>query len=370
MTASAIKRAALLLAASVACAPGASLGSDSITRVIRCAHGDSIQRQIDKRNPDKSLVLVIRGTCTEDVTVDRDDVTLAGEAPLASDKVIGTISVPGSRRVLVRNLAVSSPTGAGIEASDNAAVTIEDSKLDQNGTDGVSVRNGAQATLRRTSLSNNGLAGGPDTGRGIHATQNGSVDARDSTILNNRSDGVGVFNGSYVRLVANTIEGNGRIEAGEAGVNVGRSRVRAHGNIIRNNTGLAAVAVNNHSDYRTGTALNAVDFPDNEFAFERIEHAVGGGRLAIDVNNASYGDFRQVHIVGAVNAGRYSMVQVRGDDVGPSLQCSTITVPPGGGPVQISGRNGFLRLVSVNVTPPLFSIGAPNGQLEGSATCP
>jgi len=370
MTTSATKRAAFLLASSLACAPGVSLGNNNITRVIDCARGDSIQRQIDNRNPDKSLTLVIRGICTEDVTVDRDDVTLAGEAPLAADKVIGTISVPGAKRVLVRNLAVSSPTGAGIAAIDNAAVRIEDSKLDQNATEGVSVRNGAQATIRRTSLSNNGQAGGPDAGRGIHASHNGSVDVQDSPILNNRSDGVGVFNGSYARLVANTIEGNGRIEAGEAGINVGRSRVRALGNIIMNNTGLSAVAVNGHSDYRTGTALNTVDFSDNELDFERIEHAVGGGRLAIDVNNASFGDFRQVHIVGAVNVGRQSMLQVRGDDVGPNLQCSTITVPPGGGPVQISGRNGLLRLVFVNVTPPVFNIGAPNGQLDGGAICP
>lgn len=369
MTVSATKRAAFLLASSLACAPGVSLGNNTITRIIDCAGGESIQRHIDNRNPDKSLTLVIRGICTQDVTVDRDDVTLAGEAPLAADKVLGTISIPGAQRVLVRNLTVSSPTGAGISGTDNAAFTVEDSNIERNGTEGIAVRGGAHVNLRRNRLAENGQAGVPDTGRGIHATHNGSVDASDNTIVDNRSDGVGLFNGSYARLNGNTIEGNGRLAAGEAGINVGRSRVRALGNIIRNNTGQFAITVANHSDYRTGTGLNPLDFPDNERDFERIEHAVGGGRAAIDVANSSYGDFRQVHIVGAVGVGRQSMVQVRGDDVAPNLQCSTITLPAGTS-ISISGRNGLLRLLFVNVTPPAINIGAPNGQLDGGTVCP
>jgi Right handed beta helix region len=330
--------AKLLLASVLGCSTALALAADPITRVIDCTRGDTIQRHIDKRNPDRELVLVIRGACTENVVVDRDDVTLIGEG----GTVNGNINLVGARRAIIRALTVTNPVGAGISATDNASVTIEDSTLERNGTNGLDVRNGAQATVLRSRLSQNGQAQLPDSGRGIHASHGGSVDARNNTIVNNRSDGVGINNNSYGRLTENTIEGNGRFAAGEAGIQVNRSRVRANGNIVRNNTGSAAIIVVNSADYRTGTAVNAADFPDNEFAFERIEHAVGPGLLALDVNQGSYGDFRQVHIVGSIAVGAQTMMQVRGDEVGPNQVCSTIN--PNGGFIAVSNRNSFLRL--------------------------
>ena len=159
MTASATKRLVFAIGSLLACAPGVSAGSDNLTKVIDCAAGNSIQYQIDTRNPEKSLTLLIRGICSQNVLVNRDDVTLAGESPLAADKVAGTITILGAKRVLIRNLTVSSPNGVGIEAIENAALKIEDSKIENNGTDGVFVRSGAHATIRRTSLSHNGQAG-------------------------------------------------------------------------------------------------------------------------------------------------------------------------------------------------------------------
>jgi hypothetical protein len=357
----ATNRLVFLLGSLLACSPGIALGhGHSGANVVDCARGESIQRHIDRRNPDHALTLIIRGTCAENVTISRDDVTLVGEG----GTVNGTISIVGARRVLIRTLAVSSPTGAGISGTGNAAFTVEDSSLERNATDGVTVRNGAHATLRRNRLADNGVAGLPDTGRGIHATHGGSVDAEDNTIIDNLSDGVGVYNNSYARLVRNTIERNGRAAAGDAGVQLGRSRVRAGGNIIRNNTGAAALAVGNNSDYRTGTGLNAVNFPDNEFPFDIIEHPVGPNLFAIDVNNASFGDFRQVDITGSVSAGAMSMVQVRGDDVPPNLRCSTINVPAGGS-IGVNSR-GLLRLRFTRVTPAI----PPNPNIEVQSVCP
>jgi hypothetical protein len=353
----------MLLSAAVA------LGDD--TTVVDCSRGDSIQQALGKQHPGRPLTVLIRGACTEEVTVKQDDVTLVGEG----GTVNGTINIPGARRAVIRNLTVSSPTGPGISGTDNAAFTVEDSTLERNGTEGITVRNGAHATIRRNVIRDNGEAQRPDTGRGINVTHSGAVNAHNNEIVNNRSDGVGIFNDSYARLVENTIEGNGRLSAGESGVQVNRSRVRAFANTIINNTGISAITVANQGHYRTGTGLNTADFPDNEFpAFERIEHPVDGGRLAIDISNASYGDFRQVHIIGSVSVGPQAMLQVRGDDVGPNRQCSTIIVPgagtPGGGSFQVSGRNGLVRLRFVNVTPPVVTFGSgPNAQLDGATVC-
>lgn len=361
MFAAAKQRLVFFLGFLFASLPGIAL-ADSDSVIVDCARGRSIQDALGKKNPDRPLTVVIRGTCAGDVLVTRDDVTLVGEG----GTVNGTISIVGARRVLVQTLTVSSPTGAGISGTDNAAFTVRDSIVERNGTHGVTVRNGAHATLRRNRLAENGQAGLPDTGRGIEATHGGSVDAQDNTIIDNRSDGVGVFNDSYARLVLNTIERNGRAAVGDAGVQLGRSRARGGGNIIRNNTGAAAVTVGNHSDYRTGTGLNA-DLPDNEFPFDIIEHPVGANLFAIDVNNASYGDFRQVHIVGSIAVGDHSMVQVRGDQVGPT-QCSTVNST--GGSVFVSGRFGLLRLRATNVTPGGIGVGGPFGLLDGGTVCP
>ena len=362
MIAAAKQRRFFLFAFLFASLPAIALAdSDSVT--VDCASGWSIQNAVGMKNPDRPLTVVIRGACSQDITLTRDDVTLVGEGGTLN----GTINIVGARRVLIRDLTVSSPTGPGIFGTENAAFTVQDSVLERNGTDGVLVRNGAQATLRRNRLADNGRAGIPDTGRGIQATHGGSVDAEDNTIVDNRSDGVGVYNDSYARLVRNTIERNGRAAVGDAGVQLGRSRVRGGGNIIRNNTGSAALTVGNHSDYRTGTGLNA-DLPDNEFVFEQIQHPVGAGLVAIDVNNASFGDLRQVNIVGSISVGDHSMVQVRGDQVGPT-QCSTVDST--GGFISVSGRFGLLRLRATSITPGPINVNVPFGLLDNVVVvCP
>jgi hypothetical protein len=359
MTASTLKRLVFALGSLLACSPGIALGSNDQV-VVDCSRGRSIQDALGKKNPDRPLTVVIRGVCTENVMLTRDDVTFVGEP---GGTVQGTITIAGARRARVQTLTVTGP-GDGVFATDNAGVTIEDSFLDRNGTDGLHVRNGAHATVRRTSLSQNGQEALPDRGRGIQATHGGSVDAEDNTISDNRSDGVGVYNNSYARLIRNTIERNGAAAAGDAGVQLGRSRARTGGNIIRSNTGAAALSVGNNSDYRAGTGLNAATFPDNEFPFDIIEHPVGPNLFAIDVNNASFGDFRQVDITGSVSVGAMSMVQVRGDDVPPSQRCSTITVSPGGS-IGVNSR-GLLRLRFTRVTPAI----PPNPNIEVQSVCP
>jgi len=352
----------------VVSAPGVAL-ADNDTKLVDCTKGHSIQKAIDKRNPDRSLTLMIRGTCNENVTVDRDDLALVGEAGAT---VNGTISIPGSRRVLIRALKVSSPTGAGVEGTDNAAFTVEDSFLERNATEGLAVRNGAFATVRRTRLAENGQNAPADSGRGIDARHGASVAASNNTIVNNRSDGVGVYNGAYALLVENTVEGNGRIAASEAGVQVNRARARGNGNIIRNNTGLGGVIVTNHGDYRTGSGINTADIPDNEFAFEQIQHPLGPTLMAVEVSNGGYGDFRQVNITGSVFVGDHAFMLVRGDQVTPNLTCSSIDTT--GGFLQVSGRHGLLRLRGVKTTPavpPGQAISGPFGLRDiDPAVCP
>jgi hypothetical protein len=352
--------AVLLLGFLLFLSPALALGDDddndgSRTRFVDCADPDaSLQRVVDRltdRPGDRPATIVIRGSCTEDVTIKRDNLTLAGDG----GTVHGTITILGARRVVIRGLTITG-SGAGVVGTDNAAFTVEDSFLHHNDTDGIVVDNGAHATITR------------NRGRGIHVNHGASAEITKNTIEDNRSDGIGVYNDAYASVRENLIQRNGRPDPiCDAGIQLSRARVRANGNIIRDN-GCAAIEVFNSSDYRTGSFLNSVEQPDNEFAFEQIE-GVGPGKRAVDLGQASYVDLRQVNVRGSVIVGGQSMLQVRGDDVGPNLQCSTIDTA--GGVFQVSGRNGLLRLRTVNITPPgsIFVFG-PNGQIDGGTLCP
>ena len=256
--------------------------------------------------------------------------------------------------MVIRNLTVTG-SGAGVVGTENAAFTVEDSAIDSNGEAGIAVENGAYATITNNDITNNGQAALPDTGRGVIVNYDGSATINNNNILNNRSDGVGVFNGSFARVQSNTIEGNGRPLVFEAGIQVSRAVVRGNRNVIRNN-GYAAIEVFNDGSYRTGTFLNAFDIEDNLGPFEIIE-GVGPGKVALDMGQASYVDLRQVNVKGSVFVGRQSMLQVRGDNVGSNLTCSTIDTA--GGTLSVFGFNSGARLRTTKVTGIAFGLIEP-----------
>lgn len=364
--------AVLLLSSLLFLSPTIALGDDADndttrTRFVDCADPDaSVQRVVDSLTEppgDRPATIVVRGSCTEDVTIKRDNLTLQGDG----GTVHGTITILGARQVVIKRLTVTG-SGAGIVGADNAAFTVEDSVLHHNDTDGIIVENGAHATIRRNTITHNGQVELPDRGRGIFLNNSASAGITENTIEDNRSDGIGVFNNAFANVRENVVQRNGRPDPiCDAGIQLSRARVRANGNIIRDN-GCAAIEVFNSSDYRTGSFLNAVEQPDNEFPFEQIE-GVGPGKRAVDMGQASYVDLRQVHVRGSVLIGAQSMLQVRGDNVGPDLQCSTIDTA--GGVFEVSGRNGLLRLRAVNITPPgSVVIFGPNGQIDGATSCP
>ena len=339
------------------------------TRLVNCADLDaSIQRVVDRlteRPGHRSATIVIRGSCTEDVTIKRDHLTLEGDD---GGTVHGTITIVGARGVVIKGLTITG-SGAGVVGTDNAAFAVEDSFLHHNDTDGIVVDNGAYATITRNTITHNGQVALPDRGRGINVNNSASAVITKNTIEDNRSDGIGVYNDAFANVRENLIQRNGRgSPVFEAGIQLSRARVRANGNIIRDN-GYAAIEVANDGSYRTGSFLSSEDQPDNEFPFEQIE-GVGPGKVAVDVAQASYVDLRQVNVKGSVVVGTQSMLQVRGDNVGPNLQCSTIDTT--GGFFQVSRFNGLLRLRTVNITPPGSIVFGPgtNGQIDGGTVCP
>jgi len=189
-----------VLTCSVALAIAAPVLADQV-RTVDCSRstiGRVLENKEDKAKP---LVLRIRGTCAEHVTVDRDDVTLEGDG--AGVTINGSITIDTGRRAVVSNLTVTNATGDGVTVVNGGSATIRDSNMVDNGGYGVSVRNAAFALAERNVLSRNGRT---DT----------------------QASGIFVGTGSMVRGLQNVMEGNAN-----AGIEVGDSATyRSEGDAV------------------------------------------------------------------------------------------------------------------------------------------
>jgi hypothetical protein len=276
-------RIASCLAALAIAAP--AVADDSIT--VDCSTSKTVGEVLaDKARKDKPLVLLVQGNCTEDVTIDRDDVTLQGDG--AGATITGSVTIDAGRRVVVANLTVTNPAGDGVTVINDAAATIRDSSIVYNGGYGVVLRNAAFALVNRNQLSNNGQS-------------------------NAAASGIGVFAGSTVRALDNTI-----VDNAHAGIEVGDS-----------------------SNYRS----------DGDGVAVRTSPAGFG---ALDIYRAGIVDLRRVSVNGSVEVNQQSQLQIRNVEGFPA---STIT-----GNVIVSVlsffrlRSGVVHTVTLSCSGGSFSV--------------
>jgi parallel beta-helix repeat protein len=233
---------------------------------VNCASGDRIARALDRPNVlDRRMVIVVNGTCNENVVIERDDVTLkagtSGGGVSAADAANPAIHVNGARRILVENLNVVGGSH-GVYVTSSGGATVRGSSVRNAALTGVQVEGGSSAVVDASTVENNGNSGvvavaastvalygstvrgnalyGVVASRAANITV-GNIDAAGNvccgnTIENNALDGVLVADGSTSILNGNTIQMNGTT-VGRFGVLVTRasSAVIRGGNVIRQN---------------------------------------------------------------------------------------------------------------------------------------
>jgi hypothetical protein len=259
--------ASFVTAASIAW-PTTALALKDLVIDVNCASGDRVTRALERPSVfDRRMVIVVNGTCTENVVIERDDVTLkagtSGGGVTAADSSKPAVQVNGARRVAVEGLAV---TGGlhGVQAIDGAAVAIRGAAIRSAVQNGAFVYNGSTATIDGSTIENHGSSGVAAVAASS-ATMTGStvrgnalygvVAARASSVLlgnfdvagtvccgnlieNNVFDGVLLGDASGAHLYGNTIQANGTTTNRYGVLATRQSSIALRGgNVVRQNGG-------------------------------------------------------------------------------------------------------------------------------------
>src|SRR5690349_15247119 len=265
------------------------------TATVDCAAGDTIARALTRGDDRKSLTILISGTCSENVVINRSDIKLAAAAPGATisgpDPTVDTIRVTGSRvtidgitvtggrngvtadgaaGLIVQNAVVKGTGRSGINYSHGASGIVDSVTVTGNARDGVAV-DAAQGTVINSQIGQNarmgvGVFNGGTARIGIDNFNN----AGGNVISANAANGVHIVFGSTALVAANQIMGNGTnpsLGFGGNGVNIiSASADLIGGNTISGNTGAGI-------NLRSGTA----SLGDPNFDMSTVNTITGNG---------------------------------------------------------------------------------------------
>lgn len=225
------------------------------TQTVDCGMGQSINQALSMGDYDKPLVVTVRGTCIEAVTITRDGVTLQGDSLMGGEVKgpgdnVDVITVDGASRVAIDRLKVTNGQ-RGVFVRDALGVGISNTMVRQTASDGIRVLNGhARITdctieyaggngvwlIGSGSLFNNNTVRN-NTLAGVRAERGSNVSAGSNQVYDNGWSGVDLTMNSQGRLFNNNISGNGKSTSGglKNGINLWNSTAELRGGIIEKN---------------------------------------------------------------------------------------------------------------------------------------
>jgi len=339
--------------------------ADAEATTVNCNRGQKITTALDAGFNEIKVV----GTCTENVEIRDDDVTIEG---VGAAKVVGGLFVNGAQRVTIKNLTVEGgtprPEGtSGVLVRSGASLEVV-KVLSQNVTgEGVVIDRGASAILDQVTSQNNSGIGIYATGNSYLEVRNGSVvqnngadgivielgsggSIRDSTLHNNGDGAVTVLRGGSAVLVGNTIENDN----GTPGVTVTDNGAA----ILTNNSitsNISPLLVRRSGTVRLRRGGNTLVSPPNEFAINMAQ----GTQLTQDRGHDTV-----IGLVGLFESdvATFSDVEIRGDVTVD--RHSTLSFATGGSPANILVGN-----ISVSQDSGLDFGGDQPIQVNGSIDC-
>jgi hypothetical protein len=207
-----------------------SLGTsaNAATFSVDCSKGQTISAALERGSTGKPLLVIVKGTCTEQVTIARDDVTLQGGDPESGATVVGpdsgtdVIVVTGNRTRLENLTITGGNNGIRVQGMFNVdllkmvvlnsasngvvvragEVSITSSRVEHAGFHGLNLQRQASARIVESGFLNNHDAG-------IMAQQGSSISARWGVIAENGVNGILLTTGSQASLVDSSVISNG-----------------------------------------------------------------------------------------------------------------------------------------------------------------
>jgi len=238
--------------------------ADPVIKTMRvdCANGETISEALAKSvGEDKELVIEFTGTCTETVSVPRDDVTIRGLDPSAT--LVGRVTADGVVRLTVTSFTIrdtppdprpNGRRGDAILLNTTLGVTIDNMKIIHPGGNGITTDDG-QVRVRNVSVTDCG-------GIGIASGMSGSF-LVGGTLVTNRCQGAGIQVGFGSQMTAQTgavIEANDNVSWGILVQTLGQLSIfrNTTTTVLRNGVG---IQVSNKGSLTYGDGL--MDVSDN-----------------------------------------------------------------------------------------------------------
>lgn len=202
--------------------------ANAATFSVDCSKGQTISAALERGSTGKPLLVIFKGTCTEQVTIARDDVTLRGGDPERGATVAGPnpgadVIVLTGNRIRLENLTVtggnngirvqgmfnvdllevvvvgSANNGVLVRAGE---VSITSSRVEQAGFHGLNLQRQASARVFESGFLNSHDAG-------ILVQQGSSVTARWGVMAENGTNGILITTGSQATLIDSSVWRNG-----------------------------------------------------------------------------------------------------------------------------------------------------------------
>jgi parallel beta-helix repeat protein len=261
--------------------------AQSITLTVDCAKGQKIGDAIGRADVTKPMTVVVRGTCTESVLIDRDWITLQGGTVIGPDSNTPTIIV-SAIGVTISGMTVSGGS-FGVTARRQSEVGILGSTIQNTASHGVRAVN---AAVRIRSTDTQSCVIQNSGGNGVSAEMASSVNVSGCQIQNNQGAGIYAQSASAIDAIGNTITGNHSsgvfLEFGSNGI--------VNSNTITNNSPhgvnlFGSAHANMNSNTITGSEDNglAMDRSDVEGVGNVISDSKGSGTAATASKLALWG---------------------------------------------------------------------------------
>jgi parallel beta-helix repeat protein len=167
------------------------------TATVDCASGETVAKALTRGDERKSLTILIKGSCSEHVVINRSDIKLAAAAPGATisgpDATIDVIRVTGSR-VTIDGITVTGGRN-GVTGDGSPGLIVQNAFVQKTGRNGITYAHGASGVVDTTLVTGN-------------ARDGVAIDAASGTVINSQISsngrmGVGVFTNGSARIGVN-----------------------------------------------------------------------------------------------------------------------------------------------------------------------